>query len=115
MILVVWAVCSSELETDVISSGELITQGRNFSIAPMESEILKIIDIREGEFVKKGTLLCQLDPIFYSYQLLTLSSKMEKLENQIFRLEAEFYGSTNIHLLDEFEKKSMKDAFMSAK
>ena len=105
MIFVVWAVCSSELETDVISRGELITQGRNFSIAPMESGILKIIDIREGEFVKKGTLLCQLDPIFYSYQLLTLSSKREKLENQILRLEAELYGSTTIDLLDEFEKK----------
>lgn len=61
---------------------------------PLEQSIIKTIDVREGEFVRKGQLLATLDSTFASADVTQYKQQLTSLDAQIVRLEAQLSGST---------------------
>jgi hemolysin D len=59
--IVLWA-CIGQLEVVAVASGKIIPSDRVKTIQPLELSKIKSLDIKEGQSVKKGQLLMQLDP-----------------------------------------------------
>lgn len=83
-----WASIS---ETDLIvtARGRLVTQLPNIVVQPLDTAIVKTIEVRVGQVVKKGERLATLDPTFTEADEAQLRVKLHSLENQQKRLELE--------------------------
>ena len=82
-------------------------------IAPeVEGRIIKI-PVRDNQFVKKGDLLFQIDPIPYQYALDTAESQQAELEGQIRDLER-VIGSQNSGVLSAKANRNSSQAKMAA-
>lgn len=92
---VAWATFS-EIDKLVIGMGRLVTPLSNLVVQPLEPGILKSIDVRVGQVVKKGAVLATLDPTFASADASQLGSRSDTLSLQAQRLESEFKGKSGI-------------------
>ena len=63
---IVALVLSATLPIDrvVVSQGKVVTTNSNIVIQPLETAIVRSIDVREGQIVKSGQVLARLDPTF---------------------------------------------------
>ncbi len=93
MIAVLWATFS-EIDKLVIGSGRLVTPLPNLVVQPMEPGILKTIDVRVGQVVKKGAVLATLDPTFATADASQLGSRSDTLALEASRLKSELKGNT---------------------
>lgn len=78
----------------VISSSEgkvVLTTPRNVFQA-LDSSIIKTINVRPGDLVKKGQVLATLDPTFAAADVTQLRQQIASLDPQILRDEAELSG-----------------------
>lgn len=72
--LTVWA-SVGKVSIVATAPGKFIPDGRLKEIQPLESSIVKAIDIREGQRVHKGDLLIELDPSLSAAQLRANADK----------------------------------------
>lgn len=77
-------------------TGKIITQTGTTDYQPLDTSIVKSIDVKEGERVTKGQLLATLDSTFTSADLNQIRDQIDSLEAQIAREEAEISGSEPI-------------------
>ncbi len=91
---VMWA-SLSEIDKLVIGTGRLVTPLSNLVVQPLEPGILKSIDVRVGQVVKKGALLATLDPTFANADVSQFGSRSDTLSLQAQRLETEFNGKSS--------------------
>jgi HlyD family secretion protein len=87
---VVWA-SLSEIDKLVIGRGRLVTPLPNLVVQPLESGVLKAINVRIGQVVDAGQVLATLDPTFTSADVDQISSRAASLSFQARRLQAELY------------------------
>lgn len=73
----------------VSTSGVLLAQSPNVIVQPLETAIVRRIYVHEGEVVKKGDLLAELDPTFAASDEKATSAQMASLKAQVDRLKAE--------------------------
>ncbi len=92
---VVWASLSN-IDKLVIGTGRLITPLSNLVVQPLEPGILKSINVRVGQVVRKGEILATLDPTFATSDASQLASRGSTLLLQSQRLESEFVGKSMI-------------------
>ena len=59
---------------------------------PLETAIVRSIDVREGQRVRAGQLLARLDATFASADLASLAMQVSTLEAEVARLQAEAEG-----------------------
>lgn len=89
----VWASLSSVDEV-VVAPGKLVTVRPTIVVQPLETAIIRSLDVGVGEVVRKGQTLATLDATVAQADIGQLKLKIDALSSQTQRLEAELSGST---------------------
>ena len=71
------------------SAGQIVTTEPAIVLQALDASIIKSLDVREGDRVKRGQLLATLDPTFAAADVSAASLQVASLEAQIARAEAE--------------------------
>ncbi len=98
-----WVVCSMfavalflmavvPIDRVVVTQGKVVTTSPNVAIQPLETSIVRSIDVREGDIVKAGQRLARLDPTFAAADAGALESQVASLQAEVNRLRAEVDG-----------------------
>ena len=84
----VWATVS-EMDIVVAARGRLVPVDANLTVQPLETSILRAIDVRPGQTVKQGDVLVRLDPTFAAADASQLATRIVALEAEVLRLGIE--------------------------
>lgn len=76
----------------VTTKGIVVSQAPNILVQPLETAIVRSIAVREGQVVRAGELLAQLDPTFATADAGALTAQSTALEAEVARLQAEADG-----------------------
>ena len=77
----------------VTAQGRIIALTATSVVQPLETAIVRSVDVREGDRVTKGQVLAQLDPTFATADVGALRSQVASLQAEVNRLGAEADGS----------------------
>jgi HlyD family secretion protein len=106
-VFLVWAALS-ELDQVVVARGKLVSTERNIIIQPIETAQVDELLVTVGQVVKKDELLARLEPTFITADLAQVKEKLQSLNAQIKRLEAERDGrSFQVGRLSEQEQMQL--------
>jgi hemolysin D len=89
---VLWAALSS-IDEVVIAPGKLITTKPTIVVQPLETSIIRSIDVAAGDVVRAGQTLATLDATFSQADVEQQRAKFAALDAQVKRLEAEIAGT----------------------
>lgn len=89
--VIIWA-SLARIDRVVAARGKLISTENSIILQPIETSVLKSITVKPGDVVKAGQVLATLDPTFTEADVGQISVRMQMLEAQIARLEAELSG-----------------------
>ena len=89
IVATVWASCS-KVDIIVEANGKLISSSQNIVMKPLERTIIKKINVKVGQFVKKGQVLITFDPTFNQAEEEKLYEQLKSITAQFQRLKAEF-------------------------
>jgi len=89
----VWA-GFAQIDEVVKAQGRLTTPSANIVVQPIETSIIRSIDVRIGQVVKKGERLATLDPTDADADQAQLRLKFDSIDTQVKRLESELAGRT---------------------
>jgi hemolysin D len=73
----------------VTAHGIAVSKAPTILVQPLETAIVRSIDVHEGQQVKAGQVLARLDPTFAAADVGALESQVKSLEAEIARLQAE--------------------------
>ena len=90
----VWAFLGS---VDIVATapGKIIPSGRTKVIQPFETGVVRAIHVRDGQTVKTGDVLIELDPTMNAAELGHLKSDLIAAELDVARLRAALAGDAN--------------------
>ena len=79
------------ISVDQVVSGRGVVVSRSpmLLVQPLETAIVKSIDVSEGDWVKEGQVLAQLDPTFAAADVGALRAEVSSLTAEVARLKAE--------------------------
>jgi len=80
----------------VSSSGKVIATEPNVVVQPLETSIVRTIEVKEGQLVHKGDVLARLDPTFTENDAASTAQQAQSLQAQVDRLHAELDGRTYV-------------------
>src|SRR6476660_7058296 len=72
----------------VTARGVVVSQTPTILVQPLETAIVRSIDVREGQRVRSGDVLARLDPTFAEADLVALEDQANSLEAEVARLRA---------------------------
>jgi HlyD family secretion protein len=78
----------------VVASGKVIPTEQNVVMQPLETSIVRSIDVEEGQIVHKGDILARLDPTFAASDAASAEQQAQSLQAEVDRLRAELDGRT---------------------
>ncbi|MDP9095378.1 MAG: biotin/lipoyl-binding protein, partial [Pseudomonadota bacterium] len=93
----------------VTAQGRIIALSATSVVQPLETAIVRSIDVHEGDRVTKGQILARLDPTFATADLGALQSQVSSLQAEVDRLSAEA-GSTDYHPFDASPMSALQGA-----
>jgi HlyD family secretion protein len=73
----------------VTMRGKVVSEVPTQVVQPLETSIVRSIDVHDGEVVKKGQLLARLDPTFTTADVTALQAQVSAYQAQVARLGAE--------------------------
>ena len=76
----------------VTAEGKVVSITPTVVVQPLETSIVRSIDVREGQVVRKGQLLAQLDPTFAVADAGSLDQQVDSLRAAVNRMRAEASG-----------------------
>ena len=76
----------------VTARGIVVSGSPTILVQPLETAIVRTIDVHEGQEVRAGQLLARLDPTFAAADLATLEAQVQSLDAEVARLRAEADG-----------------------
>lgn len=77
----------------VTASGKVVPMSSNILVQPLETAIVRSIDVKIGQTVHAGDRLAQLDPTFAGADLSSLEQQTTSLQAEVARLTAETQGT----------------------
>ena len=89
--IVAWAALS-EIDRVVVATGTLVTSTPNLLVQPLETSIIRTIDVAPGDVVRAGATLATLDATFTQADVDQLRTLVDGHAAAIARLEAETAG-----------------------
>ncbi len=92
VVLVLWA-GFAQVDRIVTAGGRLVTTAPLVVAQPLETAVVRGVDVQVGDRVRAGDRLATLDPTFAAADLADLTGKLAGVEAQIGRLRAELDGS----------------------
>jgi HlyD family secretion protein len=69
--------------------GKVVSKTANLVVQPLDTSIIRQIDVREGQLVHAGDSLARLDPTFARADVGSLDAQVASLQAEVDRLEAE--------------------------
>jgi hemolysin D len=81
-----------KLDRVVSSVGRIVPTAGELYVSPFDTGIVRQVNVKAGDVVKKGQVLATLDPTFTHADLLQLQQKLASNEAVVARLEAELSG-----------------------
>jgi HlyD family secretion protein len=85
----------SQLDEVVVAQGRLVTPMPNVVVQPIETGVIKTLDVRVGQVVKKGDTLATLDSTVSQADETQLQVRLDSLETQLQGLNQELSGETS--------------------
>lgn len=85
---IVWASLSS-IDEIVVAPGKLVTTEPTIVVQPLETSIIRSIDVHAGDVVRAGQTLATLDATFSQSDVEQQRAQFAALDAQVKRLEAE--------------------------
>jgi HlyD family secretion protein len=82
----------SELDEVVVAQGRLVNPSPNVVVQPLETGVIKTLDVRVGQVVKKGDVLATLDSTNAQADETQLQMRLDSLETQLQGLNQELSG-----------------------
>ena len=76
----------------VTARGVVVAQSPTILVQPLDTAIVRSIDVREGQKVRAGEVLARLDSTFAAADLDALAAQVASLEAEVSRLQAESQG-----------------------
>lgn len=92
--LIVFMIVAGTLPIDrvVTASGKVTTQASNLLVQPLDTSIVRTINVRVGQHVHAGDLLAQLDPTLTTADVASLRAQTASLQVAVDRMTAEQTG-----------------------
>jgi hemolysin D len=94
-----------KIDKVVTGRGKVISEARTIVVQPLDTSIVRHIAVHEGQMVKKGELLAELDPTFAAADLGALRKRVASLSAEVDRLTAEAEGKPYTPALDTPETR----------
>lgn len=104
LILAVWASWAS-LEEQIRAPGTVIVSSRSQVVQVVDGGVLQKLLVKEGDAVKAGDLLAELDTVRFQANSEEIAAKVFNLKAVILRLEAEMNGAA-LQFPKEFADKA---------
>jgi hemolysin D len=79
----------AKIDRIVVASGKLVTTSATIIVQPLETSVVRSLNARVGDIVRKGEPVATLDPTFSEADADQLRGKVKSLAAQIDRLDAE--------------------------
>ncbi len=76
----------------VTATGRVVSRSANIVVQPLETAIVRSIEVHEGQQVHAGDLLARLDPTFAVADQGALVAQVDSLQAEVSRLQAEADG-----------------------
>ena len=76
----------------VTAKGIVVSQSPTILLQPLDTAIVRSIDVRDGQEVRAGQVLARLDPTFATADVATLEAQASSHEAEVARLQAEAAG-----------------------
>jgi hemolysin D len=73
----------------VTGPGRIVSRSPVLVVQPLETSIIRSIDVHQGELVKKGQVLARLDPTFAEADMKTYAAQVANLSAVVARYRAE--------------------------
>lgn len=77
----------------VSAQGRIVARESTTVVQPLETAIVRTIDVHEGDTVRKGQVLARLDPTFATADSGALRTQVASLQAEVDRLHAEASGT----------------------
>lgn len=90
----IWA-CFGKIDVVATASGKVIPSGKTKVIQPSETAVVKAIHVRDGQAVKAGELLIELDPTSADADVGRIQSDLTAAQVDIARARAMLVGINN--------------------
>src|SRR5882757_2288925 len=74
------------VEQVVTARGLVVSLSPTILVQPLETAIVRSIEVREGQRVRAGDVLARLDPTFAAADVATLVAQVSSLEAEVSRL-----------------------------
>jgi len=91
VIAILWAIFGS-LDRIVVAPGKIATRTPMLVMQPFTTSRILQINVKAGDHVRKGQVLVRFDPAFAQADVAALQHKVETLNAQTARLDAELTG-----------------------
>jgi len=92
LVLAVGLMAIVKLDRVVTSVGRIVTAAGSLYLSPFDTGIVRQVNVKTGDVVRKGQVLATLDPTFTHADLSQLQQKLGSDEAAVARLEAELAG-----------------------
>jgi hemolysin D len=89
---IVLAAGTIHIDQVVTARGETVSRAPTLVVQPLETSIVRAIEVHVGERVRAGQVLGRLDPTFAAADLGALTAQVASLEALVARLQAEAEG-----------------------
>jgi hemolysin D len=102
MVIAMIAVCGLiSVDQVVTARGIVVSRSPTILVQPLETAIVRSIDVTEGEQVRAGQIMARLDPTFTSADVGALAAQVSSLSAEVGRLQAEASGKPFVYAGDE--------------
>jgi HlyD family secretion protein len=102
------------LQSAIVAPGEIVVKSRRKEIQNVDGGTVKQILVREGQQVKAGEVLIQLDDVVARANVALLQGEVDALTAQQARLVAERDGAASVNFPAELLARSAKDSTVAA-
>ncbi len=100
---VVWIVCAlfvavlvtmglMPIDKVVTAQGKVVARAPTIVVQPLETAIVRSINVTEGQMVHAGDVVARLDPTFATADVGALAAQVDSLQAEVSRMQAEVQG-----------------------
>lgn len=91
-IAIAWA-SLSRIDVIVTAQGRVVTSAQPVVVQALETSVLRSLDVKVGQTVRKGDTVATLDPTFATADVTQVKQRLASLAAEVGRLEAELAGA----------------------